>query len=80
MNSNDIDTIIKIVLEDAKLCETNAGFSGAYDDGGATRLRDAVKYYKYGCEMIVPPEWKQYLIKLDPEYEKYLELKKKFEK
>lgn len=30
--------------------------------------------------LILPPEWKKFYDQLDPEYSKYLELKKKFEK
>lgn len=80
MNEDDIKKLIEIILKDAKLREENAGLEGGMHDGGSGRLRDQVKFFMYGYEMIIPPEWKQYHNELDPEYEKYLELKKKFGK
>lgn len=80
MNEDDIKKLTEIILKNAKRCEEDAGFGGRMDDGGAQRLRDQVKFFMYGYEMITPPEWKSYQVQLDPEYEKYLELKKKFGK
>jgi hypothetical protein len=71
--------IIDIILKDAENIRITAGFYGSFDDGGASVLESQVKFYEYGARGIIPPEWKKYENKLDPEYSKYLELKKKFE-
>ena len=78
---NSIDQIHKlfeIVLAEAAQAEENAAFNGGMGDRDASRLRDQVKFYKYGMNCSIPSEWKSYEVQLDPEYEKYLELKKKF--
>ena len=73
-----IDKLIEIVLTAAADARESAGYGGRMDDGGASRLEDQVKFYNYGRNGIVPPEWETYKKELDPEYQRYLELKKKF--
>lgn len=42
-------------------------------------LLDQIKYYEYGGEGIIPPEWeKSYAHFLDDEWEEYQRLKQKF--
>lgn len=75
-----IEQLIKNVLKDADDCEEHAAYNGHHDDGGARILRMQVEYYKHGMKNTVPPGWKEYELKLDPEYEMYERLKKKFGK
>jgi hypothetical protein len=74
MNEDDLQKLTEIILREAIRKE----------DGGdyrfANTLREQVKFFMYGFTLTVPPEWKQFQDRLDPEYSKYLELKKKFEK
>lgn len=74
-----IDRVMELVLKDAEGLEMDAGWGGSPSDGGAGRLRDQVKFYKYGAANELPPEWKSYTDKLDPEYDTFLRLKNKFE-
>lgn len=66
---------------DAK--ERMAAMSGAAGDGGASRMRDKLKYWTAGLRNEVPDEYqgivRQFEKELDPEYAQYLKLKKKFE-
>lgn len=75
-----IEKIIELVLKDADQRAEDAGFGGRMDDGGASRLRDQVAFYKAGMNNILPNEWLKYEEKLDPEYSEYIRLKNKFEK
>jgi hypothetical protein len=74
----NIDKIIELVLQDAVDKELGASQAGGFGDNGASRLREQVAFYNYGRYGIIPQEWGKYTNKLDPEYQKYLELKKKF--
>lgn len=60
----------------------NAGYNGSYSDGGASVLREQVKYYKYGRDGILPPEWEPYQLQAlresDPDWAELMRLKKKF--
>lgn len=73
-----IEDLIALVLKDAHIREENAGYSGQMHDGGAERLRDQVKFFRYGLTNTQPPEWENYKVQLDPEYQTYLKLKSKF--
>lgn len=75
---NNVDAIIKLVLAAAKKAREDAGYGGRHDDGGEGRMKDQVKFYNYGREGIIPPEWKEHEIKLDPEYAEYQRLQQKF--
>jgi len=60
-----------------------AGIDGQYHDGGASEIRRECTMYEAGMNRTVPKIWellvKQMADLNDPEYQKYLELKKKFE-
>lgn len=74
----NIDKIIKAVLAEANDAEHNACMMGAHHDGGAGTMRNQVLFYKAGMEGTLPKSWKKHEQKLDPEYEEYLRLQKKF--
>jgi len=69
--------------EKAKEAEYNAGMEGRYDDGGCTHMLQLLSAFEHGLRGEVPSflssTYKQVENEMDPEYEKYLELKKKFE-
>lgn len=75
--------IVLLVLRDAATRRTSVGFEGKSDDGGATMLEQQVRFYHYGMDGTIPPEWSKYekeaKTQADPEYNAYLRLKKKFE-
>lgn len=73
-----VNQIITKVLEHAKHKREQAGYNGEYGDGVASILEMQVKFYNYGRENKIPPEWKDYEKQLDPEYTEYLRLKQKF--
>lgn len=76
---SEMNKIIEMVLEDAHDKEMSAAYGGQWYDGGAGHLRELVKFYKYGVEGVVPPEWASYAKKLDTDYPEYCRLKAKFE-
>lgn len=78
VNREYFDKIIQLVLKDAEHARINAGYSGRWDDGGANKFEEQVKFFQYGLNATLPPEWKQYELLLDPEYNEYLRLHKKF--
>lgn len=75
-----IDKIIKVILKDAEDKRIGASYSGSCGDGGADKLESQVKFYNYGRQGTIPPEWSEYEIQIDTEYQDYLKLKGKFEK
>lgn len=75
----NLDKLIDLVLKDANRKEKDAVYAGERSDGGASRLREQVKFYNYGRKNEVPIEWRDYEKQLDEEYEEYLRLKNKFE-
>lgn len=78
-----IDNLIEFILKKADKLQESAGYNGSWDDGGASRLRDEVKFYRYGQSKSIPKEWKKHVKEfsqeIDPEYDEYLRLKEKFE-
>ena len=80
----DIVKVMELIITDANKREMNAGYSGSHSDGGASRLRDQVNFYKLGMNREVPTEWTEYVNEYvknsDPEYSEYVRLKEKFEK
>jgi hypothetical protein len=80
----DINKVLELVLAEADTRRLNAGYAGAYGDGGATDLRKAVEYYRYGMTGELPPAWQPYADKArreaDPEWAEYQRLQAKFEK
>lgn len=63
--------------------ERNAAYGGAMHDGGASRMRAEAIAYEDGLERTIPsflePFIKEVNRQEDPDYAKFLELKKKFE-
>jgi len=56
-NQELIDKIMVLVLKDANERRESAGYSGSWTDGGAGYLEDQVKFFKYGMDSQLPPEW-----------------------
>lgn len=77
-NRELIDKVMALVLKDAENKKLDAGYSGRWDDGGANRLEEQVKFFKLGMAGTLPPDWDKYKRELDPEYVEYLRLKRKF--
>ena len=78
-----VDGAVFLAIErDAAQKYINAGMSGSNGDGGASVLREQVKYYKYGRDGILPPEWEPYQLQAlresDPDWAELQRLKKKF--
>lgn len=69
--------------EAADKIEKDCAYSGTMHDGGASRMRSEVIAYEAGLRRIIPsflePFVKQIEKEEDPEYSKFLELKRKFE-
>lgn len=76
--NNNIYSLMEIVMKEATNREMSAAYGGERGDRGASILRGEVEMYKAGMEGRVPDSWKKYEKQLDPEYKRYLELKKKF--
>ena len=78
------EEFIKHLLQLAQKKRENAGFAGSMGDGGASRIEIEIEVYEAGVAGEVPNTWKkeykEFSNKLDPQYEEYLELKKRFEK
>jgi hypothetical protein len=83
MKTIDIEKLIELVLKDAENQAESAGYGGRMDDGGASKMRSQVEFYRAGLNKTFPPEWdkyvKKYLEIYDPEYSEYIRLKQKFE-
>lgn len=88
--SDLITTILNLILEDAKEKRKNAGMAGSWNDNGASDFERQVKIYRHGMSHTIPEDWEKYetqarkILKKksnesDPEYQRYLALKKKFE-
>lgn len=77
------DALIIGQMEEADDKRISAGYSGSWSDGGCAQMLDALRLFAYGWNHEFPPEWrntiKQQENEKDPEYEKFLELKKRFE-
>lgn len=79
-NPTNVDDLLKVILKDADERRSNAAYGGSHHDGGASAIEAQVKFYNYGRTGQIPPEWDQYMKKLDPEYQEFLRLQKKFGK
>lgn len=75
--------IVDVVSNESDDKELIAAMSGAAGDGGASRMRDKLRYWTAGLRNEVPDEYqeivRQFEKEQDPEYAQYLKLKKKFE-
>jgi uncharacterized protein YihD (DUF1040 family) len=78
----DVEKLFPIVEAHARQLRDDAGYSGAMNDGGAGIVLAQLKFYKYGRDRVIPPEWSQYAKdyarSVDPDYSEYLRLKEKF--
>lgn len=101
MNEDQVNQLLKIILNAASRKEEGAAYEGRVSSE-ANKLRQQVEFFSDGWNtaraifqpetysssysgeqmraLILPQEWKKFYDQLDPEYSKYLELKKKFEK
>lgn len=81
-NRELLNEIMRLALLEADNARVNAGMSGSFHDGGAGSIEIAVKFFKYGLDCKIPPEWEKYKKIVDnnsdPEYNTYLRLKEKF--
>jgi len=72
-----------IYTNEAQIRYVNATYSGKSHDGGKNELLKQIECFQAGLNRKTPECWnaftKQYNKENDPEYKKYLELKKKFE-
>lgn len=75
------DSIISKVLKEAKNLSDISGHNGEKFDGGE-HLRNQATFFSYGIRGILPEGWLKYARQVEqedtPEYQKYLELKRKF--
>lgn len=78
-----VNYIEKRVNDLANDLERISACSGSMSDGGASRKREDLKLWLSGVRQEVPKQYAQlankFESKKDAEYQKYLELKKKFE-
>lgn len=73
------ERLIYKILDVAKKLREDAGYDGRWDDGGAARLEEQVRFYCAGGAIgPIPFEWREYEKLIDPEYETYQRLKEKF--
>jgi hypothetical protein len=60
----------------------DAGYAGSWSDNGAREMEENIKTWHAGLEGKIPESlketWKNYQNSIDPEYQKYQELKKRF--
>jgi hypothetical protein len=84
INENNIDRIIGKVLLEANNNREAAGYAGDMGDRGASTLEMAVKYFRYGWNKQLPPEWQEYADQAkkesDPEWGEFQRLSAKFRK
>lgn len=83
--SVNIKNMISFIRAEAAKKREAAALDGRHDDGGARELETQVKFFNYGWDAAnqpwsaaLPTEWNEFAIHLDPEYEQYQKLKKKF--
>jgi hypothetical protein len=67
MKNYTVEQIMEFVLKGAKAAAEDAGYSGRWDDGGASRLEEQVRFYKMGQKGEVPEVWKQFIPPPTPE-------------
>lgn len=70
-------------LEDAQAKRQAAGLQGSTSDGGASSIEMCVTAYSNGWRRMIPQWLEEYVKQVeneaDPDYEKYLELREKFQ-
>lgn len=76
--TQDQQRLIDLALKDAAAKRENAGYNGERSDGGASIIEGKVEAWKAGLEGQTPSWMKKYEQQIDPEWETYLRLQKKF--
>lgn len=79
----DINAVMKKVRAQADSKRLDAGMGGHHHDGGASAMLREAEMFEDGMNGIVPQTWIEYAKEIrneaDPEWEKYQQLKNKFE-
>lgn len=70
--------MIDAVVTEAAIKEMNAAYSGLSHDGGSGNLIVQLIAWLHGIQGTVPSSLHRYDRDTDPEYQRYLELKRKF--
>lgn len=82
MSDEIFEKVVALVLAEAQEKRNSAGWSGSMSDGGAARLEEQVRFFRYGRDRVMPDEWRvfeqQVVRDSDPEYAEYQRLKAKF--
>ena len=82
MATNNHDFVF-FVRQKAEEKRKTAGYNGSWDDGGAGNLENIADAFECGLSGMIPnclkSLHKEFLRTQDPEYQKYLDLKRKFE-
>jgi len=82
LTKEQFEEAIDLVIKDAELKKEDAGYNGSYDDGGYSSTMYMIKVFREGMDYALngttPDFLKDYLKKLDPEYQEFIRLKKKF--
>jgi hypothetical protein len=77
-----IEKVIGKVLSKAANDREDAGRGGEMGDRGASTAELAVRYFRYGWNKQMPPEWKDYIPAVeheaDPEWAEFQRLSQKF--
>lgn len=77
--STELGKLITAVKSEIANRENHDRHSGAMKDSAA-QLRQQLKFYEMGLNKLVPAEWNEIAMTLDPEYTEYIRLCRKFEK
>lgn len=83
--NDEMASFIEHALRKAQTQRDNAGMSGSHHDGGASTIEGMITTWLDGAQGQLPSVYplvdmhKQWVRESDPEYQKYLELKKRFE-
>lgn len=76
------ERVMGIIRMEAHNARESAGYGGRWDDGGASRLEEQIRFFQYGLQGVLPPEWEKYKDQVkkesDPEYAQYVRLRSKF--
>lgn len=78
MITQEQQKLIDLALKDASNKRTNAGYNGSHGDDGASIIESQVEAWKAGLEGRIPASMKKYEQQIDPEWETFQRLQKKF--
>jgi polyhydroxyalkanoate synthesis regulator protein len=78
--------VLRQLENNAREQEKTAVCQGDWGDSGAALERQLVKFYRYGMQGIIPPDWEHMYktvadkveLEKNPEYKEYLRLRAKF--